>query len=108
MVLISAEGSSKSCAFKRAFSSPRACEILCKIAARSFSRICAAALLVKVTASTSLTLTPFKISETSRSIITAVLPLPAEAETITLPRREIAACCSSVNCTLILLPPALF
>ena len=86
----------ESCAFKRDFSSP-AFSTLLIMAERSFSFICAAAFFVNVTASTSSKSTPFDTAFTSFSIITKVLPLPAEAETIVLPRLSIAATCSSVR-----------
>ena len=69
-------------------------------AARSFSFICAAAFLVNVTASMPSKSPPPCMYSERRSIITYVLPLPAEAETITLPPRSMAAVCCGVRFTI--------
>ncbi len=55
------------------------------------------AFVVKVTAKNSCMPKPFKIASMRRRIMTNVLPLPADAETMTLPLREIASCCSFVS-----------
>ena len=93
---MSAEGILASCTFIEARSpSPHEARREIKVL-RSFSFICAAAFLVKVTARTvSRSPPPCKKSH-SFCIITKVLPDPAEAETIILPRACIAAACSGV------------
>ena len=67
-------------------------------AARRRSFISAAASFVKVTASTDDTsASPARMREIIFSIITKVLPLPAEADTSTCPGAAMAACCSCVG-----------
>ena len=81
---MAARGRSESCLRILSTSSPRF--IFSIMARESLSRISPAAFLVKVTHKISLTShLPPAIRRIRRSIITVVLPLPAEAETTRLP-----------------------
>ena len=99
MVDMLADGILESCIFSLARVSPSAFSMRSITAARSFSFICAAAFLVNVTARILSISVPLSSAATSFFIITKVLPLPAEAETITLPSASIAAVCSAVSFT---------
>ena len=106
-VQMSAVPISESCALSRArTASSCTSPMRAKIAERSRSFISAAAALVKVTARTEDTSAlPERMREMIFSIMTNVLPLPADAETRTSPAASMAACCSDVGLrTLINLP----
>ena len=106
MVEISAPGTSASCflSFSRCFASVSGALIALINSFLSFSFICAAAFFVKVTASISLTSAPAVIRRTIFSIMTVVLPLPADAETMVFPSAFIASSCSVVKLLICVLP----
>ena len=106
IVVICAVWSSVSCRCRCRFSGFFSSLSLMAFAMRS--RIWAAAARVNVTTSSLSISTGFcssVISRMMRSTSTAVLPLPAAAETRMLcPRASITFCCCVVNCTAIFLP----
>ena len=105
-VLMSAVATSESCALRRARAAASLSSLMrATSAARRRSFISPAARLVKVTASTDETsASPRRMREMIFSIMTKVLPLPAEAETSTSPAAPMAALCSGVGLRLIAFP----